>query len=98
MNSGEININKDIREVLWACCKYWQREDVPKKNRSIYYTWVKGPYQERFRKLFHQSKLHQLAKLVFLEPEDTSRGGNRRYYKLVKPEKINKLLEGWSLL
>ena len=71
---------------------------MPKENRSICYTWVTGPYQERFNKLFHQSKLHQLAKLGFLEPEDTSRGGNRRYYKLVKPEKINKLLEGWGLL
>jgi len=93
----EIESNQELQRVLWACYQFWLKGQLPKEKRAICYKWVIGPYEKRFGTRFHQSKLRQLARLGFLEREEISRGGHRRYYKLVNPEIIAELLNKWHL-
>ena len=97
MRTPTTQITADLQKVLWACYDYWRRESVPKAERAICYTWVVTPYQDRFGASFHQSALDRLTTLGFLEKDDTSRGGNRRYYKLVDPTQLESLLTQWGL-
>ncbi len=90
--------DKDLQKILWACYQYWSSQEQPEQERSICYSWIIRPYKERFGSDFHQSKLAELAKLGFLDREETSRGGRRRYYRIVKPNHIQSLLSDWGFL
>ena len=98
MRVNEIESNVELQQVLWACYKYWEGESLPPHERIIYYSWVVRPYEERFGTEFHQSKLRRLASLGFLQQDDTSRGGNRRYYKIADPNGVASLLKKWKLI
>ena len=98
MRVNEIESNAELQRVLWACYKYWQGEPLPPHERAICYSWVVRLYEERFSTKFHQSKLRRLASFGFLQPDDVSRSGNRRYYKIVDPDKVASLLKKWKLI
>jgi hypothetical protein len=97
MNVTEIERDPELQRVLWACYKWWQGDPLPAHDRSVWYGWVIGPYKDRFGTQFHQSRLYRLTKLGFLKQDNTSRGGNRRYYKLVTPNQVGDLLRKWEL-
>lgn len=99
MGTSEIENELELQQVLWACYTYWKRqgEALPPNERVVCYKWVRGPYEDRFGTRFHQSKLQRLAKLGFLEKDDTARGGSRRYYRIVEPEQVGELLRKWGL-
>ena len=93
MNVNEIENNTELKQVLWACYKYWQSESLPPHKRAICYSWVGRLYEERFGTKFHQSKLRRLANIGFLQQEEISRGGSRRYYKIVDLDRVADLLK-----
>ncbi|HXF85377.1 MAG TPA: hypothetical protein VNK49_08310 [Anaerolineales bacterium] len=98
MEVNRIENDPELQKVLWACYEYWQREILPPENRAICYSWVVRLYQDRFGARFHQSKLRHLAKLGFLQEDDTARDRQRRYYKLKEPDRLAELLQRWNLL
>ncbi len=97
MGANKIEDNLELQRILWACYKYWQSESLPPYERIICYTWVLGPYEKRFGTKFHQSRLRNLTKLGLLKQDQTSRGGNRRYYKIADPTQLSVLLRKWKL-
>lgn len=98
MTVNEIEKAPELQQVLWACYKYWQSESLPPDERAICYSWVVRLYQDRFGVRFHQYKLRRLTELGFLKEDDTSRGGHRRYYKILDPNRVADLLVKWSLI
>jgi len=42
---------------------------------------------------FHQARLVELERLGFLAKDDTSRGGDRRYYRLTDPVRLVEILK-----
>ena len=93
MNTLEqVEIAPESRQILWACLKYWETEPLAPEERSVCYSWVERLYRNRFGQTFHQSKLDQLAQSGFLEKADTSRGGNRRYYRIPDANRLRTLL------
>jgi hypothetical protein len=97
MEANEIEDDVELQRVLWACYKYWHDESLPPYERIICYNWVLGPYENRFGTKFHQSGLRRLTKLGFLKQDHASRGGHRRYYKIVDPNRVADLLRKWIL-
>lgn len=97
MRVNEIENDLELQQVLWACYKYWQGESLPPDERIICYSWIRRLYEDRFGAKFHQSKLGRLAKLGFLKKGDTARSGNRRYYKIADPNRVDDLLRKWNL-
>lgn len=97
MAANEIGDDVELQQILWACYEYWQAESLPPHERIICYNWVLRPYEDRFGTKFHQSGLRRLTKLRFLKKDDTSRGGHRRYYKIVDPNRVRDLLRKWNL-
>ena len=97
MRVNEIENDPELQRVLWACYKYWQGESLPPHKRAICYSWVRRLYENRFGTKFHQSRLRRLAKLGFLKQDVASRGGNRRYYKIIDPDRVDDLLRKWNL-
>lgn len=98
MEVNRIENDPELQRVLWACYKYWQSETLPPDKRAICYSWVVRLCQDRFGTRFHQSKLRRLAKLGFLQEDDASRSGHRRYYKMIDPDRVAELLQDWTLL
>lgn len=96
MNTEMIE-DLELRLILSACYAYWEKEQLPPDQRAICYTWVHNVYKARFGGSFHQSRLEHLARLGVLEKDDTSRGGNRRYYRIVDADRLATLLRDWSL-
>jgi len=92
MRVDELEKGSELEQVLWACYEYWQHETSPPHERIICYSWVVSIYEDRFGTTFHHSKLRNLAKLGLLKEDSTSRGGRRRYYKIVEPEHVAYLL------
>jgi hypothetical protein len=92
----ELEDNRELQRVLWSCLAYWQEPSLA-KDRLICYRWVIGAYRSRFASEFHPSRLNELSKLGLLAKGDTSRGGNRRYFTIPDPERIEALLRKWSL-
>ncbi|HXG08677.1 MAG TPA: hypothetical protein VNK04_02715 [Gemmataceae bacterium] len=97
MNVAEIERNPELQRVLLACYEYWKTEPLPPEQRVICFKWVSGKYREMFNREFHPAKLSQLAKLGFLKKDDTSRGGHRRYYKIVDPALVEALARKWAV-
>ena len=94
---GGKMIDLELQRVLWACLAYWNTEPNPLDERVVCYPWVARRYKDRFGGTFHQSRLQHLAQLGLLTKDDTSRGGNRRYYRISKPERLGELLKKWNL-
>jgi hypothetical protein len=97
MTTNEPLIDPELRRVLWACLSYWNAEPIPFDERVVCYSWVVRRYQGRFGGTFHQSRLQQLAQLGLLTKKDTSRGGNRRYYKIDDPAQSDEMVKKWDL-
>ncbi len=93
-----IEDDVELQRILWACYKYWEGESLPVQERAVCYSWVSKVYEGRFGTGFHPPRLRQLAKLGFLERKEVSRGGGRRYYKIVEPDRVADLLRQWKLL
>jgi hypothetical protein len=97
MTLTELEVARELQRILWACLAYWNTETLAPEERLVCYSWVVRPHLERFRETFHQSKLEELARLGFLEKADTSRGGNRRYYRIPEADRVRWLLQEWNL-
>jgi hypothetical protein len=83
MISSTMPLTNELHQVLLACKEYWESNpSVPPAQRLICYRWVLPIFQQRFGTDFHQSQLHNLAKLGYLKPAHSVRGGGRRYYTL----------------
>lgn len=91
MNEVLMN-DPELQRILLACLDYWNAETNTPDQRSICYKWVARRYTTMFGGSFHQSRLAELERLGFLAKDgDTSRGGNRRYYRLTHPASLVKL-------
>lgn len=97
MRVNEIEKDLELQRVLLPCYEYWKNEPLPVSERAICYSWIVQLHKKYYGIRFHQSKLLYLANLGFLEPDEVSRGGHRRYYKIPDPFQVNNLLEKWSL-
>ena len=97
MTVNEALVAPELQRVLWACLTYWNTEHAPFDERAICYSWVARCYKNRFGGTFHQSKLQHLARLGLLTKDDTSRGGNRRYYRINEPAQLSEFLKGCNL-
>lgn len=90
-------VGTELQRVLWACLNYWDSEAIPTDERVVCYSWVARVYENRFGGVFHQSRLQRLAQLGFLTEGDTSRGGNRRYYRISDPTQLAEFLRACTL-
>ncbi len=96
--SNEIVNDPELQRILWACLDYWSGEQVAADKRSICYSWVARRYEARFGGTFHQSRLTELERLGILAKDgDSSRGGHRRYYRIIDPAGLAELLKGSNL-
>jgi hypothetical protein len=82
----------ELQQVLWACYDYWKAGSAPPDERGLCYTWVVRRYADRFGARFHPSRLGRLVQLGFLEKEEASRGGSRRYYRMVDAPRVADVL------
>jgi len=87
----------ELQRVLWACLTYWNGEQLPEDERAVCYSWVARCYQRRFGRTFHRSRLQKLARLGLLAKDDTSRSGNRRYYRINNPTQLAGFIKAWNL-
>ena len=94
---NEALTDLELQRVLWACLTYWNTEQSPCDERIVCYSWVARCYSKRFGQTFHQSRLQHLARLGLLIRDDTSRGGNRRYYRINDPIQLAEFLKGCNL-
>jgi hypothetical protein len=97
MTLRDIENDIALQRVLWAAFNYWNNEELPAGERAICYNWVLGPHKERFHTTFHHSRLLQLEKLGLLQKAELSRGGGRRYYRIIDAKRIESLLRAWRL-
>jgi hypothetical protein len=78
-----MTITNALQNALWACYTYTLSENhLPADQRIVCFSWVQRIYQREFGQALHNGHLRQLATLGLLERADTSRQGNRRYYRL----------------
>jgi hypothetical protein len=97
MTTNEGLTDPELRRILWACLTYWGTEPNPLNERAVCYSWVAQCYKNKFGGTFHQSRLERLARLGLLTKADTSRGGNRRYYRINDPAQVAEILKGCNL-
>src|ERR1700730_1661599 len=96
MTSNKV-ATTELHRILWACLTYWNTEPNPIDDRAVCYSWVARCYQDRFGETFHPARLQQLARLGYLAKDDTSRGRNRRYYRINDPTRLAELLNACDL-
>ena len=94
----EIEMDPELQRVLWSCYHYCSLAPSTNQQWSICYEWALHQFEAKFHSRFKQSLLGRLAKMGLLRPEETSRGGRRRYYGIVDPNKVAELLREWHLL
>jgi len=93
--SNEILHDRELQRILLACLDYWSKEPCAPAEPIICYKWVARCYQARFGGKFHQSRLGELERLgVLAKDGDTSRGGDRRYYRIIDPVALDEILKG----
>ena len=97
MKTKEALTDPELQRILWACLTYWNTEQNPFDERAVCYSWVARCYKNRFGRTFHQSKLQHLALLGLLTKDDTSRGGNRRYYRIHDQAQLGEFLKDCNL-
>jgi len=86
MNTELLLSEPELHRVLRVCNDFLMAQPSLAESRIVCYKWLVRAFEQRFGYRFHPSRLHQLANLGYLSPEDTARGGHRRYYKLRSPE------------
>lgn len=85
--SNETLNDADLQRILAACLDCGNTQCVPQP--IVCFSWVARRYQARFGGTFHQSRLGRLERLgVLAKDGDTSRGGHRRYYRIIDPAAI----------
>lgn len=72
-----LELDAELDGILQAC-----RECEKAPDGSFCHTWVSTNYEREHGHGFHQSKMKKLARLGLLRENDSTRGGNRRYYTL----------------
>jgi hypothetical protein len=97
MKTHDLENDSELRQVLWSCDAYCKAEPPSVEERVICYKWILRMYQSRFQGGFHPSRLATLSDLGLLAKHDTSHGGDRRYYTIQDPERVEALLRKWSL-
>src|SRR5258708_38977926 len=93
MNHEALMNAPDLQRIALACLDSWNAEPLPLDQRSICYKWVARRYATMFGGSFHQARLVELERLGFLAKDDTSRGGDRRYYRLTDPVRVVEILK-----
>jgi len=79
-NEAALRSDLELQRILAACLDYTQG----RLQAVVCYSWVLRGYRKMFGGWFHQSRLGELARLGFLAKDvDTSRGGGRRYYRII---------------
>ena len=96
MNTNNIETDRELQQILWACYDFWKTSNQPPSDREIYYGWVIDGYKKKFGATFHQAKLHTLVALGYLMDVGTARGGKNRYYRLIDPEQVDTDLKRWG--
>ncbi len=77
-------LDPELKRVFLACLDYGKTQDTPQP--VICYSSVARRHEAMFGGTFHPSRLHQLERLgVLAKDGDTSRGGGRRYYRIIAP-------------
>jgi len=97
MTLTEELTDPQLLRILWACLTYWSTEPSSVDQRSVCYAWVVKVYANKFGGTFHPSRLQYLARLGLLSKDDTSRGGDRRYYRINAPAHLAEFLKGCNL-
>jgi hypothetical protein len=97
MMTNEGLTDPELQRILWACLTYWDTEPNSLDERAVCYSWVARCYKNRFGGTFHQSRFQHLARLGVLTKDDTSRGENRRYYRINDPAQLAEFLNGCNL-
>jgi hypothetical protein len=93
--SNTILNDRELQRIALACLDYWSMGSCAPAEPIICYKWVARCYQARFGGTFHQARLGGLARFGFLAKDgDTSRGGGRRYYRIIDPSALAELLKG----
>src|SRR6266852_2046044 len=83
MANAALN-DPELQRILLACLDYGKTQDTPQP--VICYSWAARRHEAMFGGTFHPSRLHQLERLgVLAKDGDTSRGGGRRYYRIIAP-------------
>ncbi len=83
MTNEPLN-DPELQRIFLACLDYGTTQHTPQP--LICYSWVARCYEARFGGTFHQSRLGELERLgVLAKDGDTSRGGSRRYYRIIEP-------------
>ena len=93
MLSIELAGDPRLQRALQASYEYWSGEDQPVEQRLICFRWIKNRCRARFGMALTRAQFDRLWRLGLLEKADTSRGGDRRYYRLCDPEAIRCLVE-----
>jgi len=84
--TNEIANDPELQRIIWACLDYWSAGSCAPADPIICFKWVARRYEAKFGGTFHQSRLAELERLgVLAKDGDTSRGGHRRYYRIVDP-------------
>jgi hypothetical protein len=85
--SNETLNDPELQRILAACLDYGSTQHVPQP--IVCFSWVARRYKARYGGTFHQSRLGELERLgVLAKDGDTSRGGHRRYYRILDPAAI----------
>lgn len=87
--TAELDV--ETLRVLCACYEYWATEPLPIEDRVICFRWIKRGFESRFGVELTRREFDLAAKSGLLVKADTSRGGNRRYYRLVDPDQLRQL-------
>ena len=97
MNIHNLEDDRELQQVLWACYHYWDDPALPPDERLFCHRWIVGPYVDRFGAPFAPDRLACLVDLNLLHRAGTSRRGDRRYYYLADPDRVRAWLEVWGL-
>jgi hypothetical protein len=91
--TNEVLNDPELNRILLACLDCGKEKPEP----VIWFSSVARYYKARYGRTFHQSRLAELERLgVLAKDGDTSRGGSRRYYRIIDPFALAELLKGYN--
>ena len=76
-----IELTEELRDVLSECHAFLK--SVDSTTQRVCFEWISRSFRHRHGRDIHPERLAQLARLGFLEKENATRGGARRYYRVV---------------